>query len=320
MEGYSEQGTAPANGPVVKLFNIVRDSAGNPLSGSPTINFTNIGAYFQALWTSDIVNVSGGLRYDRHSAGFQAFVPWLGITKSIGDFNAKVLFGQNFRAPGIANLTLNPSIKPELTTAFEVQLGYQLRYNMFVSANLFQGSIANPIVYGIVNDREAYYNFTRIGSRGVELEYFVKEFWGYINANYSFYTPFQNEVTYYSAANYGTILGFAQHKIALNASIRAFDDNFTINPSATFLSERTGYTGDDADGNATFTRYPSLLLLNCVFQYRNAFVQGLDVSVGVYDILNMRYAFVQPYRGGIAPLAGPSREAIVRVAYTLKWN
>jgi hypothetical protein len=116
-------------------------------------------------------------------------------------------------------------------------------------------------------------------------------------------------------------LGFAQHKITLNSSFRLFDDNISISPSATFLSERFGYAGTDASGNATFQRFAPVLLVNAFLQWRNiASIQGLDVGVGAYDILGANYIFVQPYTAGNQPLPGPSREFVFRASYTLAWN
>jgi outer membrane cobalamin receptor len=302
-------------------FNIVRDAQGEITNASQTVSYWNIGAYVQALWSNPIVNVNAGLRFDKYSAVDKAaFVPWLGLTKVIGDFNFKLLFGQNFRAPCIENIRANPRILPETTTALELQIGYQLRYNMFLSANVFDVSIANPIVFGSQNNQDNYFNFSRTGSRGVELEYLVKEFWGYVNVNYSFYAANNNEVENYQTSNTAQLLGLAQHKIAANASIRAFDDNFTINPSFTYLSPRAGFVGTNASGNALYKDYTAVALMNLFLQYKNLFAKGLDVGVGVYDALGANYQFLQPYNSGHAPLPGPSREFVLRLNYLLSFN
>jgi outer membrane cobalamin receptor len=302
-------------------FNIVRNAQGEITSASQSVSYWNVGGYVQALWTNDIVNVNAGLRFDKYSAVDRAaFVPWLGLTKVVGDFNFKLLFGQNFRAPCIENIRANPRILPETTTALELQIGYQIRYNMFLSANIFDVSIASPIVFGSIDNQDNYFNFPRTGSRGVEVEYLVKEFWGYVNLNYSFYTANRNEVENYQTPNTAQLLGLAQHKATLNASIRAFDDNFTINPSFTYLSPRMGFVGTDASGSALYKEYAAVALVNLFLQYKNLLTKGLDVGLGVYDALGANYQFIQPYNSGHAPLPGPSREFVLRVNYLLSFN
>jgi hypothetical protein len=47
-------------------------------------------------------------------------------------------------------------------------------------------------------------------------------------------------------------------------------------------------------------------------------VPGLELGAGVYDIADQRYEYLQPYNGGHAPLPGPGRELVFRIAYEHK--
>jgi outer membrane cobalamin receptor len=322
VEAFFDNAVASDRSSLSALFNRTFDANGNIISASNTVSYNNIGGYVQGLWTNDFVNVNAGIRVDKYSAVPIAAVPWIGLTKIIGDFNAKLLFGQNFRAPTIENIRINSNVRPEITTALELQLGYQISYNMLLSANLFTVSITNPIVFTTINEQESYFNYPRTGSNGFELEYSVKDFWGFLNLNYSFYVASDNQVPEYTVTGMNNVLlGFAQHKITLNSSFRLFDDNISISPSATFLSERFGYAGTDASGNTTFQRFAPVLLVNAFLQWRNiASIQGLDVGIGAYDILGANYTFIQPYTAGNQPLPGPSREFVFRASYTLAWN
>ena len=49
-------------------------------------------------------------------------------------------------------------------------------------------------------------------------------------------------------------------------------------------------------------------------------IKGLSVGLGVYDALNQKFKFIQPYNGGHAPLPGPSREIIFRLHYNLQFK
>ncbi len=322
VEGFLDNAVAAPRTPLGGLFQRVFDNQGMVLRGSNTVSYNNIGGYVQGLWTNPIVNVNAGIRVDKYSAVPLAAVPWIGLTKVLGDFNAKLLFGQNFRAPTIENIRINAGVRPEITTALELQLGYQLSYNQILSANLFTVSIANPIVFTTVNGQESYFNYPRTGSTGFEVEYSVKDFWGFVNVNYSFARISDNQVPEYAVQGRDDILlGFAQHKATVNAGFRLFNDNLSLNPSGIFLSERFGYAGTDANGNATYRRYDAKVLLNAFVQWREAFsVQGLELGVGMYDILGANYDFIQPYNAGNQVLPGPGREIVFRAAYKLSWN
>lgn len=335
-EYYLDNGLASSLDPISSLWS---DSNG---VYSRTVQYNNFGVFLQALLTTDIVNVNAGLRMDRHSAVPLAFVPWLGITKTIGNFNFKALFGQNFRAPSIENIRLFPAIKPELTTALEVELGYQLQYNMFISTNIFDISIRDAIVFG----GGGYANFARTGTRGIEAEYFFKDTWGSINIGYSLYManydglpdsvralnpyrvwsfrtkPDRTQESLF--VNDNALLGFAPHKLCINSSfnLSALVDGLTINPSLIYLSSRYAVSELKVfEGIQTVQEQKPTILVNVFLNYKNAFqVAGLDIGAGVYDALGSNYDFIQPYNAGNAILPGPSREIVVKAAYRLQFK
>jgi outer membrane receptor for ferrienterochelin and colicins len=213
---------------------------------------------------------------------------------------------------------------------------------MFLSANIFDISIRDVIVFG----GGGYINFARTATRGIEAEYFFKDTWGSINLNYSFYlannvglpdsvralNPYRvwsfatsregRQETLFSNDN--VLLGFAPHKITVNSSLNlsSLVEGLTINPSFIFLSNRFAVSQLDVlAGIQTVKETRAVALLNVFANYKNAFqVLGLDIGAGVYDILGSNYDFVQPFNAGNALLAGPSREIIVKATYNLKFR
>ncbi len=307
-EGYADRGTVADESVPANFFE----------NGS-SVSHTNLGFFVQSFWTTPVANLNAGMRYDRNSEVPAAFVPWVGVTRTIDKFNFKLLFGQNFKAPTIENISINPSIKPEKTTALEFEIGYQLKYDMFLSANIFNVSIDDPIVYGVVDNREAYFNYPRTGTRGVELEYVAKNAWGSLDATYSFYTAVDNQVPQYNVPGVSSaLLAFSQHKWTLNSSIVLLDGAVTVNPSLLAYGKRYGFASVDASGVPIVRTFPPLMLVNAFVLYRNAFLHGLDLGVGAYDIFNQQFEFIQPYDGGHAPLPGPGRELTIRASYSLE--
>ncbi len=334
-EYYLDYGTASDVDP---LFSLWFDGQGKR---TRSVQYNNIGVFLQSLVTTDIVNINAGLRMDKHSAVQLALVPWLGATKTIGNFNFKALFGQNFRAPSIENIRLNPRIKPELTTALEIELGYQFQYNMFVAANIFDVSISDAIIFG----GGGYINYARTRTRGVEVEYFFKDTWGSVNVNYSFYiadnsglsdsirmqNPYRvwsyltgargKRETLFSDDN--ALLGFAPHKITVNSTfnLAKIATGLSVAPSLVWLGSRYALAEYKLyEGVQRVREVPSTLLVNAFVNYKDAFaIEGLTVGLGVYNILNANYDYVQPYNAGNALLPGASREIILKATYYLRF-
>jgi hypothetical protein len=62
---------------------------------------------------------------------------------------------------------------------------------------------------------------------------------------------------------------------------------------------------------------PAAAQLNLFVRYRDLGLEGLELGVGVYDILDAAPPFPQPYDGGHAPLPNTGREVLGRLSYTL---
>lgn len=283
-----------------------------------SVDYSNGSFFAQGLLKTNWVDITIGGRMDHHSQAGNSFAPRFGVTKVKGKFHVKGLFSKAFRAPGIANLLLNPEIEPERTTVMEFETGYQVTRNSILTGNVFNSRMKKPIVYSYDTeaDVETYRNFSETGTRGFELDYRVKEGWGYVNMNYSYYRAIENEVDYYSVENHpDMLLGFPTHKLAAAAHIR-FARNLSLNPSLVYLSHRYGYRTPVDEGAPQ--KFDPVYLANLNFSWRDFAAPGLDLDVGVYDIFGQDLEFIQPYKGSHAPLPGPSREFRVRLGY--RWN
>lgn len=168
-----------------------------------------------------------------------------------------------------------------------------------------------------MNKSRIYENFSKTGSRGVELEYKVAAKKVTISANYSFYTTAgKNEVALYEIRlNKNALLSFPQHKIALLSGVN-ITKNFSINPSAVFYTKRFAVQSIDALGNPIESELAPALLLNLSLSCRNI-VKGLDISLACFDLLNERYSFAQAFKSTLATIPGAGREVMARIVYTL---
>ncbi|ELR73230.1 TonB-dependent receptor [Fulvivirga imtechensis AK7] len=290
---------------------------------STEVKFHNFSAYGQGLFKLDFANITLGARYNNHEQFGDSFVPRLGITKVVNNFHGKLLISQAFRAPSIQNIDANEDIKPELTTVFEIEAGYQFSDKMVLTANFFNIKIEDPIVYFYDSDTgaEGYANYNETGTRGVELEYQYKDSWGSLAMNYSYYTAGgDNKVVSYDVpGNDNKLLGLPQSKFNLYGSF-ALTKKITFTPSFTYLDERAGFVRADDLDNPVLETFDPALFVNFYFQYKNLLIKSLTAGVGVFNLTDNDYAYIQPYNSGHSPLPAASREVVVRLKYRFNFN
>lgn len=291
-------------------------------NGKKTVSYFNHAYFTQVLAKTPIANFVAGARYDIHSDYGSAFVPRLGLTKKIKRFHFKILYSHSFRAPTIENINLKDStgIKPELTKVMELEAGYQLTRKSLLTANFFDLNTHDPIVYytdSLVNDN--YRNFGGAGSRGFEVEYRLRDKWGYVILNYSNYTVEGKDKVddYVIPGNETMLLAFPTHKFNISAWLKV-GNYFGISPSISYIGHRYGYSGVDSIGESVVEKFKPALLANVFVTVKNFGIKGLSLGVGCYDILDSKYKFIQPYNGYHAPLPGPSREFVVKITYEAK--
>jgi outer membrane receptor protein involved in Fe transport len=293
------------------------------VDGSKSVSYRNVSAFAQGLLKLPYTNIIIGGRYDNHNISGDAFSPRIGITGPFKRFHYKLIWSRAFRAPGIENLNLpDPEgniVKPERTSVTEIELGYKPIDNMFLTLNLFDITIRNPIVYFYddATDTEWYRNATRTGSAGFELECRLKYSWGFASASYSYASQQigswrhfdKNQVDAWAVPGHPDMaLGLPQQKVAFNGSYRV--GHFSLNPSFSVISSRYGY-----DGDGELEKSKPAFLLNAFMLYDPPSMKNFAIGAGVYNIAGQKYDYIQPYTGGLPSHPGPSREFIVRLEY-----
>lgn len=308
---------------------------GNDLSNDPLqiywnkkkeIHYQNIGLYSQFLFNHPIANLILGLRADIHSQYGSEFAPRIAITKVFDPLHLKTILSQAYRSPGIENINLNaalnpegkPNIKPEQMNVAEIELGYKINDFWAVTSNFFYMKLNNPIVFYV--DRlgyEGYKNVKSTGSKGFEIEIRNKMKWSDIRFNYSYYNSKGLNLApdFEVPENRSVMLGASPSK--LNA-ILSFDvsKKISLNPSLVYFSSKYAYTSYDLSTDQYIQKkIEPELFLNFFIHTQDLFAKGLMIGIGVHDILNTTYTFVQPYNGGHSPLPGTSRELVLKVKY-----
>lgn len=293
-------------------------------NGKNTVDFNNMAVFTQGMLKTRFVNFILGARYDKNSAYGDAFVPRVGLTKKFFRFHFKALYSNSFRAPSIENInySLTGTLSPEKTQVAELEMGYQVTRKSIVTVNFFDITTRSPIVYffDANANTDAYLNAGSTGTTGAEAEYKIKGKWGFAGVNYSFYTSAGKARidAYRVPDDSSALLGFANHKVNFYLTYN-IGKKFSFNVSATYYGERNAYTKVDTAYVPLQERTPSKFLVNFFLNYTP--VKGLTIGAGVFDLLDQKFTFIQPYSNaltpGHAPLPAPPREFVFRISYDL---
>lgn len=289
-------------GGVIYKYENAKDLLSDPdetfYNGEKEISFNTTSVYLQGTYKAKIANIFLGARFDGHSKAGNNISPRIGITKAYKKFHYKLLYSNAFRTPSIENINLNQDIKPEKTNVAELELGYKLNDNMFLTTNLFYIVIKDPIVYtlDVEDDIENYENFNKTGTQGIEVQYLAKYSKWYLDFSYSYYSAKNlNDIVPYSVEIDGEIddnmlKGSPQHKFTLKGAYN-FTENISIAPSFVYLGERYGYIHDYLEQS----KYDPTVLLNAFILYKNLGLKNFDLGIGIYNILDQDYRIIQPY-------------------------
>jgi outer membrane receptor for ferrienterochelin and colicin len=311
-------------------------------TGEDKLIYSNTAVFGQGLFKTKFINAVLGARYEMHSFYGNAFAPRIGFNKIYGNFHFKILYSKAFRSPSSGNITTcdtlkryNKDIKPEKTDVAELEIGYKIGKNNYITLNFFDISIKEPIVWydeyedSLFLNNMWYYNYNRwgyrnmgkTGSRGFDLDVQSKYRWGSTNIGYSFYTAKgKNDIEAFAIEdNEHMLIGNPQHKLTLAGNYN-ITPKISISPSIIWMSATNAYTELDSLGESVLNEIDPCLLLNLMFRFSNFPVRNMNIDFGVYDILDNRYPYTEPYNGYYPPFPGPSREIVLKIKYMFKFK
>ena len=294
-----------------------------PLFGDYTL-------YGEAVYKIAWVNILGGLRFDWYTEYGVNVSPRIGLTKQIDKFHYKVLYSEAFHTPTGGNYQLNADYNqnnslgvvieqavPEKTHTYEIELGYQFQRNLDMSVNVFYTEIQNYFLYSFDENFDDYYNNAgELSTWGLEavLNY-QHALWGKLKFNYSFYQSLSDVTTDFKALDSeGNVIhaesniGFPTHKLTANHNFK-ITDSLSFNHTVIFSSERYGYNGPKLE------RHKPIWIYNTYLRYQNAIWEGLEVGLGLYDVFNGQYQYVQSFNGSHPALPGNTREVRLKLSY-----
>ena len=285
---------------------------------SDSVSYGDVAAFSEAAWRSPIGNLVAGARFEHHSLAGDSFVPRFAFTKVLEPVYFKLLYSRGFRTPGIETIASgNGSLMPERTVVTEAEVGVRIAEGLSATVNGFDLTVRDSIVYTLdpASGQQAYLNAGRTGSRGAEAELRVEGRRGFVVLGYAMYsTAGKNQIDLFRGLSSSRVLGLPAHKLSARATWQ-LHPRISLNGAAAWFSRRDAALIADADGNPVLGALPAAALVDVLVRVRDVGLKGIEVSAGVHNLLDTDFPYAQPYNAGHAPLPGPGREFMVRLAY-----
>lgn len=291
---------------------------GKYLNGKSYIDYYNSAYFLQGLWSNKIANLTLGVRYHLNNYFDPSFVPRIGITKVIKKAHFKLLYSAAYRTPSIENVRIGGDVQPEHTDVVEFETGYQFGDNSYLTANLYDITTTNAIVYSYEMGTEGYMNSGSTGTRGIELDYKFKKRFGYVDFNMAYYTA-RGKVkseSYQVVTDEDLLLAFPGLVANCLVNLRV-NDRISINPSMSWIGERYDIAGFDMEGSNLYKKYKPVMMANLFAGIRYPKISGFSASIGCANLLNEKNRYIQPYNSNHAPLPGRAREFRITLRYDL---
>ncbi len=276
-----------------------------------TYQFDQNSAFFQYENYNDFVNYTIGVRFADHSRSAEKVtVPRIGLSKSWGDFGAKLMYSEAFRTGDAEHLNLyeasaaNPQLKPETLDSTEIEFHYLHETGMY-TINFFRMNVQDSIVW---NTNALTENKGELVTGGFEAAWIGKADNYEQEVNISYYKAGDDSTESQLARDDKSFLGFPTLKVTWRLDYQ-MSEKTTISPSIMYEGEKwwrsnIGDISKDVELDATFK-------LNLAITHQ--FNDNMKVLVSVHDALDEGYYFPQAY--GQVNYPGDSREFSLSMQY-----
>lgn len=284
--------------------------------GGDELSFYNSTFFAQTEYKTDIGTLTVGGRLEKHNRFGSFWVPRIGWQKVFEKAHYKLLASQAFRNPSFENYDVNFNIKRERTRVFEFEFGYQLNKYSYLTTNLYDIKMRNPIIYFVDDQNAGYINFPSTGSRGVEIEYQLKANDVSLNLSYSYYrSAYLNADLYEISGHDSLLLGFPSNKIALYGGWN-FLPEWELGGSIIYETQKYSQVYLPEQSDYGVGALPSVAISNINLGWRPNQLHNLKVQTGVYNLTNKHYLYAQPYLNSVSsPISDLSRELYLSLNY-----
>ncbi len=293
--------------------------------------------YAQFIHQRERLGVTLGARYQDNDLG-HAFAPRLGVTYVNGRFNAKLLYGEAYRAPTLFQtystfFAFRGFVKPERIRTEELEVGWRLNHAAVIRVNAYQLAVRDAITSNV--DGTAYYisNGGTVKTQGVEatLDIRALDWGGY--ASLSYVEPGSEFDRYFQASHWddatqqatplNRVLGMAPLKLTMGAYV--WWGRLQVAPSLTYLGSRPVQSVRSAQQQiAAGTLWPSLMestslpgrwILNLAANWKDALGPDTDLRLAASNLADTEVPIIQAYYGRHAPVPAHDRRVTLNAIW-----
>ncbi|MBP1628343.1 MAG: hypothetical protein H6Q00_2818 [Holophagaceae bacterium] len=276
------------------------------------LSFRTQAVFLQTGWTRNAWTATLGGRYEYHSQVGGSFVPRMALTRAWDRQHLKLLASKAFRTPTIGYLDSNPDIKPEHIQTLEIEYGFQVSEQAYLTINAFDTQITDFIYHVLLPNPPYVYqlNGGTMGTRGMEAELRFQGAYGDMRLSVEAHRATAREVQDYQVPGHPDYLvGVANLKFTMQANLRLASHWFLC-PSVVALGPR--YTVEATQGIQPRDSSTQInLVLNGDWPKH-----GLKASIGLRNITGANMGLPVPQSSLVnETLPTLGRELFLRLGY-----
>ena len=293
-----------------------------------SLTMNTISIFSELFYDFKYFETTFGLRYNSNEFYGDAITPRFAITKKYKSFNFIAQINRAYRTPSVGEITDGVDLlKPEYSNAIDFLISYQIDNNSLLTFNFFDIFTQKPIIFSYdANSREAkYQNLAQAGSRGIEITYKFKRDKYNFNLNTSYAFKNHNEVDLFSVPgrNNDYVLGIPNLTINFWGGFRITNGLF-FNSSYALKGTSFAYYADGTqdpigliNGIVKNRQFAPEHLINLNLISKSQLIEGLDIKIGIYNLLNDKYNYHHSYSNLTTSLPGVGREIFLSFNYNL---
>ncbi|MBP1628081.1 MAG: TonB-dependent receptor, partial [Holophagaceae bacterium] len=279
---------------------------------NPRLSYQNQSIFLQMGWTPGTWTATLGGRYDHNSQAGGCFVPRFALTRAWDGQHFKLLAAKAFRAPTFWNLDTSPHIKPERVRTLELEYGFKISEQAYLTLNAFDTRIEGFIFHVPISTPPfvTHLNGGALGTRGIEAELRFQGAWGDSRLGLESHRATARDIPEFQVPeNSRYLVGMANLKLTFLANLR-LTSTWTLCPSLTALGPR--YTMEAAQG---IQHRDSTSQINLVLNGSWPKV-GVKTSFGTRNLTEARSGYATPQSSNVNDtLPNLGREYFARLGY-----
>ncbi len=296
-------------------FQVESEDARFTMNGRPSVTMADVGAFAEIGLKGRWGNLLGGYRLEHNTLSGSFAAPRVSYTKAAGRVHLKAMWSRAFRTPTVMNLNYGPedgTVVAEYVTTAEAETGLRLGKATWLTLNVYETRIEDPIVY--VYDAVTYDNYINrafSGTHGLDMRFNRESKRSVILGGLGIYRALPN--TDLPEIQLPDSLGAIYQALpqARGFLVASWDlmPTLTVRGKVNWQSGTWSYQYANADdGTGRLVAWPEELVLGTGIIWRPKAASRVQVDLAVSDLLDVTRTILSPFNNGTTPFTMNGRE------------